>query len=95
MPTSFICCKARLATRDFSFMCLHNIYITMVVTTNEIIVATNRKISTVKLLKKEFLLAKSKSLLYFAFLSNQKFPFYAETGEQSLLVFLVPLASQN
>ena len=42
-PTSFICCKARLFTRDFSFMCLHNIYITMVVTTYEIIVVTNRK----------------------------------------------------
>ena len=47
MPTSFICCKARLVTRDLSFMCLHSIYITMVVTTNEIIALTNRKVSTV------------------------------------------------
>ena len=55
-PTIFICCKERLITRVLSFMCLHNMYITKVATKIEIITATNRKTSVVKLLKKEFLL---------------------------------------
>ena len=41
----------------------------------------------VQLLEKEFLLARSKSLL--CLFLNQKFPFYTETGEQSLLMFSV------
>ena len=60
-PTSFICCKARQVTRVFSFTHLHNMYITKVVTNNEIITATNRKTSVVKLLQKEFLLGNSES----------------------------------
>ena len=59
-PTSFICCKSRLVTIVLSFMCLHNMYITKVVTSIEIIAAMNRKISVVKLLKKESLLGISK-----------------------------------
>ena len=86
MPTSFICCKTRLVTRDFSFLCLQNIYITMVVTTNEIIAVTERKMSTVGLLKKKFFLS-NLNHYYYAFLANQKLPFYVKTGEQSLLVF--------
>ena len=37
MPSFFIYYKARLVTRDLSFMCLHSIYMTMVVTNDEII----------------------------------------------------------
>ena len=59
LPTSFIRGKARLVTRDFHFMCLHSIYITMVVTTNGIIAVTNRKMTMVKLLNKKVLLGKS------------------------------------
>ena len=44
-------------------MCLHSIYIAMVVATSKIIAVTNRKISTVKLLEKKSLLGSSKSLL--------------------------------
>ena len=47
VPTSLICCKAKLATKDFNFVCLHIIYITIDVTTNKIIAVTNRKRSVV------------------------------------------------
>ena len=63
-PTSLICCKARLVTKDFYFTCLHIIYITIVVPTNENIAVTNRTLNH----------------YYYAFLANQKFPFYTETG---------------
>ena len=43
-PTSFICCKARVVTNVLNFVCLHNIEITIIVTSNEIIAVTNRKI---------------------------------------------------
>ena len=46
-PNSFICCKARLVTRDLSFMYLHSIYITIVVTNIKIIAVTKRKMSTI------------------------------------------------
>ena len=36
VPTSFICCKARVVIIDLSFVCLHSTYITMVGNTNEI-----------------------------------------------------------
>ena len=42
-PTSFIYCKARLVTKVLRFMCLHSVYITMVVTNIEIIAVINRK----------------------------------------------------
>ena len=42
IPTSFICSKARLATRDLSFICLHSIEITHIITKNEIITVTNK-----------------------------------------------------
>ena len=42
-PTSLNCCKARLVTKDFNLACLHFIYKTIDVTTNKIIVVTNRK----------------------------------------------------
>ena len=42
-----ICCKAILVTRDFNFVCLHTIYITTVVTTNDIIAVKNRKTSII------------------------------------------------
>ena len=45
MPTSLICCKATLVNTDFYFVGLHIIYITVDVTTNEIIAVTNRKTS--------------------------------------------------
>ena len=47
IPTSFICCKARLATKVISFLCLHNIYMTNVVTSNKIIAVTKRKTSKI------------------------------------------------
>ena len=47
VPTSLICCKARLVTEDFNFVCLHIIYIIIYVTTNEVIAVTNRKMSVV------------------------------------------------
>ena len=62
-PTSPICCKARLVTKDLNFICLHIIYITIVVATNNIIAVINIKTSVVYLLEKEFLLAKCKPLL--------------------------------
>ena len=42
-PTPFPCCKARLAFKVLSSLCLHSIFITIVVTSSEIIAATNRK----------------------------------------------------
>ena len=54
--TSFICCKARLVISILSFMCLHSMYFTKVVSNSEIIAVKNRKTSIVKLLKKNFLL---------------------------------------
>ena len=95
-PTYFICCKARLVTRILSFMCLHSIYMTYVVTNNEIIAVTNRKnIYCIVVVKRHF--CQVIVILYqYAFLANQKFPcFYDETGEQSLLVSLVMLVIQN
>ena len=47
MPTSLIFFKARLVTKDFNFACLHIIYKTINVTTNEIIAVTKRKTSIV------------------------------------------------
>ena len=43
MPTSLICCKARLVTKDFNFVCLHIIYNTIDVTTNKMIAVLNKK----------------------------------------------------
>ena len=43
MPTSLNCCKARLVAKDFNLACLHIIYTTIDVTSNEIIAVTNRK----------------------------------------------------
>ena len=43
VPTSLTCCKARLATSILGFLCLHSKFIAKVVTSNEIIAATNRK----------------------------------------------------
>ena len=63
MPTSLICCKARLVTKDFNFVYLHIIYITIDITTNKIIAVTNRKNVYGISIKKGFLLAKSKPLL--------------------------------
>ena len=60
--TSFICCKARLATKVLSFFYLHIIFITIVVTSSEIIAVTNRKTSKIQLLKKKFLLGNSNSV---------------------------------
>ena len=40
-----ICCKVTLVTRDFTFVCLHTIYMTIVVTTNNIIAVINSKTS--------------------------------------------------
>ena len=42
-PTSFMCCKTRPVTKALSFVCLHSIYITIVVTYIKIIAVTNRK----------------------------------------------------
>ena len=39
---SLICCKARLITNDFYFVCLHVINNTMQVTTNETMAVTNK-----------------------------------------------------
>ena len=43
MPTSFLCCKVRLVTKDFNFICLHIIYKVIDVTTYEIIAVTIRQ----------------------------------------------------
>ena len=75
VPTFLICCKARLVTKDFNFVCLHITYITIDVTTNGIIAVTNRKMSIVYLLKKEFLLAKSKPLLLLCLSCKSKISF--------------------
>ena len=40
---SLICCKAILVTKDFYFVCLHTIYITVAITSNDIITVSNRK----------------------------------------------------
>ena len=43
VPTSLICCKARLVTNDFNLVCLHIINKTTVITNNKIIAVTNKK----------------------------------------------------
>ena len=53
-PTSFISCKARLVTNNFNLVCLYIINKTNVVTNKKIIAVTNRKTSTVQLLKRNF-----------------------------------------
>ena len=57
-------------------MCLHSIYITIVVSTIEIIPVTNRKNVYNIIVKREI-------LYWYAFLANHKFPFYAETESNS------------
>ena len=52
---------------------------TFVITTNYIIAKPNRKM---------FFFQPNLNH-YYAFVANQKFPFYARTGEQSLLAFLM------
>ena len=47
--TAFVCCNAIFATEAFNFDCLHTIYITTKVTTNEINAAMKRSMSTMKL----------------------------------------------
>ena len=47
VPTSFICCKARLVTNDFNVVCLHITSRITNVTNSEMIAETNRKISMV------------------------------------------------
>ena len=68
-------------------MCLHNIYITIVVITNEIIAVTNRiNVYSIIIEKGIFVWHNNNDLnhYYYAILVNQKFPFYTETDEQSL-----------
>ena len=40
---SLICCKSILVTRDFNCVCLHTIYMAIVVTTNDIRAISYRK----------------------------------------------------
>ena len=54
MPTSLICYKARLVTKDFNFVCLHIININFDVTTNKIITVTNKKIYSIIVRKRNF-----------------------------------------
>ena len=42
-----ICCKAILVTKDLYFVCLHNMYISIAVITNDIKVVTKRKASII------------------------------------------------
>ena len=79
-PTSFIYCKARLVTNVLSFSCLHNIEITNVVSSNEIIAVTNRKMLKTKLLKKKFFPVDSNSLLV-CLSCRSKIFFFVESGE--------------
>ena len=44
---TLICCNAILVTKDFNFAFLHMIYITITITTNDIIKVINRKTSIV------------------------------------------------
>ena len=53
-PISLISCKTRLVTNDFNLVSLHIINKTTVVTNNEIIEVSNKKTSTVLLLKRYF-----------------------------------------
>ena len=82
-PTSFTCCKARLDTDVLSFLCLHKRYIAKVVTISDITAVMNRKISTIYLLEKKYLLVVKSVILwnYHAFPSNQKFHSCDYTGE--------------
>ena len=61
-PTSLMCCKTRLVNNVLSFICLHSIEITNIVTSNEIIGVTNWETFKTKLLKKKFLLGNSNSI---------------------------------
>ena len=54
MPSSLICCKARLVIKDFNFVCLHIIYKTIDKTTNEIIAVANRNVYSIIVKKKNF-----------------------------------------
>ena len=42
-PTSFICCKAKLTPKVLTFLCLHSIFMTIVVTSNGIIAVKTGK----------------------------------------------------
>ena len=54
VSASVNCCKARLVTNDFYLVCMHIINITNEVTSNKIIVETNRKNIYSIIIKKEF-----------------------------------------
>ena len=84
--SSFICCKARLFINFLSFMCLHSTEITNIVTSSEIIAATNRKRFTTKLWKKKFFARQFQFCISMPFFANQKFPFSVEFGEQIFLM---------
>ena len=47
VSTSLNCYKVRLVTKDFNFACLHIMYRTIGVTTNEVTAVTNSKTSIV------------------------------------------------
>ena len=89
-----ICCNVILVNKDFNFVCLHTIYITITVTTNDIITVTNRKHLLYSYLKRKLCLNPN-HYYHNALFTNQKFLFYAETGAQSPSTFLVPLINQN
>ena len=92
--TSFFAVKQDWLLAFLSFMCLHSMYITKIITNSEIITGTNRKkTSIVKLLKKKFFYA-NLSPYWYTFLSSQTLLFYDYTNEQSLLVSWMLLVSQ-
>ena len=52
-PTCFIYCKARLATNDLRLVCIHSMYMTHIVASNEIIAVTKQKNIENKIIEKE------------------------------------------
>ena len=74
MSVTSICCKAILVTKDFNLACLHNIYITIEVTINDIKAVTKKKNIYYITIKKRILLEFNQYYQY-AHFTNQKFLF--------------------
>ena len=87
--------QAMLVTKVFNFACLHTTYKTTVVSISDINAIAKRKMSIIKLLKKEFLLELKLLLSTCPFCKSKNFFFYADTEEQNLSMFLVHSINLN
>ena len=84
-----------LVTKVFNFACLHTTCITTAATISVINAVTKRKMSIIKLLKKEFLLESRLLLSTWPFYKIKNFFFYAGTDEKILSMFLMHSINMN